>query len=193
MRKVNKENVPAFFSDFIKKENPEDWTDIAPIRERLRKYILDNEQQGYCAYTEVRIIKDESCHIDHFRTRNLYPQKTFEYRNLLVSCNSEDYGAKYKDKQIKEKTDYDFLVNPVENNPSDYMEYTFTGEMKAIDSEGRGIRTIHCFNLNERHLVNRRKNAIISLLSMKDYLTEDELVNAIGEFETMVRQLYRQG
>lgn len=39
--------------------------------------------------------------------------------------------------------------------------------------------------------VRRRKTAIINLFKMKEFLTEDEMVAAIGEFETMVRQLYR--
>ena len=112
---------------------------------------MENEQKGFCAYTEIKIQGSRNCHIDHFHTRNLFPTETFAYNNLLVSCNSEEYGAKYKDKQIRSKADYDFLM------------------------------------------VNRRKKAIINLNSMKDALTEDELVAAIGEFETMIRQLYRQG
>ena len=65
--------------------------------------------------------------------------------------------------------------------------------MEAIGENQKGIQTINYFNLNEQSLVNRRKRVIKNLGSMKDYLTEDELVAAIGEFETMIRQLYRQG
>ena len=123
----------------------------------------------------------------------LLKNETFAYNNLLVSCNSEEYGAKYKDKQIKSKADYTFLINPTVDAPSDYIEYTFTGEMEAIGENQKGIQTINYFNLNEQSLVNRRKRVIKNLGNMKDYLTEDELVAAIGEFETMIRQLYRQG
>ena len=41
-------------------------------------------------------------------------------------------------------------------------------------------------------LINRRKQAILSLIAIKETLNEDESVNAIGEFETMLRQLYRE-
>lgn len=192
MRNITKENPPAFFSDFIRKEHPKGWNDIAPIREKLRNHILEHEQQGYCAYTEIKITKE--CHIDHFYTRNLYPEKTFQYDNLLVSCNSENYGAKYKDKQIKGKADYDTLINPTTDNPADYLEYTFTGEVESLrEQDQRGTQTIQYFNLNERSLVNRRKRAIECLIAMKNDLKEDELVEAIGDFETMVRQLYKQG
>lgn len=55
MQRISKGNPPAFFSDFIKKEKPKDWNDVAPIREKLREYILENEQKGFCAYTEIKI------------------------------------------------------------------------------------------------------------------------------------------
>ena len=190
MKKIDKGEAPAFFTDFVKKERPKVWDDIAPIRSRLRKYILENEQQGYCAYTEIKINDDNDCHIDHYRTRNLFPEKTFEYQNLLVSCNVEEYGAKYKDKHVKGKSDYDTLVNPVEDNPADYMEYAFTGEVLPIDDNEKGMKAIAYFNLNQRSLLNRRKKAILNLKAMKGMLNEDELVEAIGEFETMLRQLY---
>ena len=192
MKHIQKGNVPAFFTDFMKKEKPKEWADTAPIRPQLREYILEHEQQGCCAYTEIRISGDKACHIDHYHTRNLFPNETFNYDNLLVSCNAENYGAKYKDKQVKVKADYDKLLNPATDVPSAYLEYTFMGEMLAIGGNERGAHTIEYFNLNERSLVNRRRNAVYCLQGMKNDLSEDEVVEAIGEFETMLRQLYKQ-
>ena len=192
MKHIQKGNAPAFFTDFLKKEKPKEWADPAPIRQQLREYILEHEQQGCCAYTEIRISEDKACHIDHYHTRNLFPDETFNYGNLLVSCNAENYGAKYKDKQVKGKADYDKLLNPATDVPSDYLKYTFMGELQAIGGNERGAHTIEYFNLNERSLVNRRRNAVYCLQSMQDELNEDEVVEAIGEFEGMLRQLYRQ-
>lgn len=93
---------------------------------------------------------------------------------------------------MKGKADYDKLLNPVTDVPSDYLEYTFMGEMRAIGENEHGVHTIEYFNLNERSLVNRRRNAVYCLQSMQDELNEDEVVEAIGEFEGMLRQLYRQ-
>ena len=150
MKHIHKLNAPEFFTDFVKKEKPKEWADTAPIRPQLREYILEHEQQGCCAYTEIRISGDKACHIDHYHTRNLFPDETFNYDNLLVSCNAENYGAKYKDKQVKGKADYDKLLNPATDVPSDYLEYTFMGEMLAIGGNERGAHTIEYFNLNER-------------------------------------------
>jgi len=190
MKQLLKRGVPDFFTKFIAKNDPGNWEDISPVRQELREHLL-KEQGNCCAYTEIRLAGNESCHIDHYYTRNLFPQKTFEYDNMLVSCNSEKYGAKYKDKQIKTVDDYNNLVNPVEDPPSDYLEFSFTGELIPTGGCVKGKKTISFFNLNEKTLIERRKTMVTCLLQMKNDLTEDEMVESIGGFETMTRQLYK--
>lgn len=192
MRKIDKEVAPEFFSDFITRNNPTDWSDIAPIRSRLREYILGKEQNGYCAYTTIKITDIAHCHIDHFYKRDLFPNRIFDYHNMLVSCNSENYGAKYKDKKVRSKEENKDLINPVSDNPAEYIEYTFTGEIVPINQNQRAKKTIEYFNLNSRSLVKRRKSVIYSFINMAKDFSEEELVEAIGEFEPMLRQLYNQ-
>lgn len=190
MKQIVKDVVPDFFNKFVSQKQPKTWEDASPVRKELRKHILQ-EHGNCCAYTEVRINGEENCHIDHYKTRNLFPEKTFEYENLLVSCNSEEYAAKYKDKQIRSKSDYDDLINPVKESPSDYIEFAFTGDVLPLEYSKKGENTISVFNLNEKSLLERRKTAALNVINMRAYLSEDELVIAIGEFEMMVRQLYK--
>lgn len=190
MKQLVKGETPGFLTKFIAHKQPKVWDDISPIRQQLRKHILE-EQNKFCAYTELRINTVDDCHIDHYHTRNLYPDETFEYSNMLVSCNSEEYGAKYKDKQVKIKEDYKELVNPVEDLPTDFIEFGLTGRANTVGDCTKGKQTISFFNLNEKSLVQRRKTVVANLLQMKDYLTEDEMVESLGEFETLVRQLYK--
>lgn len=191
MKRIEKQESPSFYSAYINKNKPKLWDDIAPIRTELRKQIWA-EQGGVCAYTEIRLPDpDKNCHIDHFRTRNLFPEKTFEYANLLVACNLEHCGAKYKDKQIKNKAEYTDLIDPSKEAASDYFDYRFTGKVKPEGESPKGERTIRIFNLNETKLVERRKEALFCLQSLME-LTLEETVGAIGEFETMVRQLYHE-
>lgn len=191
MKRLIKGETPDFLTKYLIHKQPKVWDDIRPIRQQLRKYILE-EQNHFCAYTELRLATVDDCHIDHYHTRNLFPDQTFKYDNLLASCNSEQYGAKYKDKCIKVKEDYKDLINPVEDAPSDFIEFAFTGRVEAVDGCVKGEQTVTSFNLNEKSLVERRKIAVDNLLQMKDYLTEDEMVDSLGEFETMVRQLYKE-
>lgn len=190
MKQIIKGSMPDFFSKFIAQNKPHAWEQTAPIRQQLRTYMLA-EQGNRCAYTEVRLDEKANCHIDHFQTRNLFPHKTFDYYNMMVSCNAEQYGAKFKDKQIKSKSDYNNLINPVEDNPSDHIEFAFTGDILPIDSSLKGEITITFFNLNEKSLLERRKTIALFVVQMKFYLSEDEMVEATGEFESMVRQLYK--
>lgn len=131
MKLIVKGSVPDFFVKFIAQQKPKTWNELNSIRKELRQHILE-EQGNCCAYTEVRLNGEESCHIDHYCTRNLFPERTFDYNNLLVSCNSEEYAAKYKDKQIKGKLDYDELINPIKDRPSDYIEFAFTGDVLPL-------------------------------------------------------------
>lgn len=189
MKRLIKDEVPDFLTKFILHRQPKIWEEIAPIRQQLREHILE-EQNNHCAYTELRIKMTDNCHIDHYHTRNLYPEETFRYANMLVSCNAEGYGAKYKDKQIKTKTDYNELINPVEEQPTEHLEFGLTGIVSPVMNSTKGKKTISCFNLNEKSLVERRKTAVECMLKMKDYLTEDDIVASLGEFDTMIRQLY---
>lgn len=190
MKQLTKGGTPEFFTKYILRNNPQHWEEISPIRQELREHIL-KEQGNCCAYTEIRIRESTNSHIDHYRTRNLFPQLTFDYHNMLVSCNSEEYGAKHKDKQIKATEDYDVLVDPVKEVPSDFIEFAYTGEVLSVGGSAKGEKTISFFNLNAKALVERRKTMATCMLQMKDYLTEEEIVESIGEFETMIRQLYK--
>ncbi|MDR2968935.1 MAG: TIGR02646 family protein [Tannerellaceae bacterium] len=182
---------PSFYTNYIRRQKPQQWDDIAPVRKDLRNHLW-SEQGGICAYTEIRLPgSDHNCHIDHYKTRHLFPELIFDYHNLLVSCNSENYGAKYKDKRIKSKKEYEYLVNPVDESFADHIEYAMSGELVAINGSAKGEYTITTFNLNGKSLIERRRIVIDCLRQMIDY-SEDDAVKDIGEFESMVHQLYHE-
>lgn len=190
MKKLDKKDAPLFFIQHVTKHAPKTWEDITQVRTALRKHIW--EEQGYCcAYTEIRLEPD-ACHIDHYRKRNLFPDLTFDYTNMLVACNAESYSAKHKDKKVTCKADYENLINPLVDNPSDYLKFTWTGAVCAVGQCKKGKQTIAYFNLNERSLQERRKTALLQMKTMlDDDLAEEDIVEAFGEFESMIRQLYK--
>jgi len=150
MKQINKKE-PEFYKLFLSENSPELWEKLSlKIGYNVRNYMLMEEQNFQCAYTELRIEPEES-HIDHFRKRSLFPELTFKWDNLLTSCNYEYYGAKYKDKHIK-KRHYSNLINPVTNNPELYFMYSFTGEILITDKNEDAKLTIDLFNLNDRSL-----------------------------------------
>ncbi len=114
MRKINKAE-PDFFTKYIKKQKPKNWEDIKEksFSFEVREYQLINEQNFQCAYTEILIddASEQYCHVEHFKKRDLFPKETFNWNNLFTCCNSEKYGAKYKDNSSKiRQEDYQYLV-----------------------------------------------------------------------------------
>ncbi len=185
---------PVFYTKFIHKNKPKVWFDLSKeIGDKTRKYMLDFEQNNQCAYTEKLIISENS-HIDHFKKQNFIRQGLFEinifcWNNLLTSCNNEFYGAKYKDKIIK-STEYKNLINPVIENPNDYLEYSTTGERLSKNNNKKGQTTINLLNLNDYELVSQRKTVAIQVKSMYKEFAVNEIIEFIGKFESFIKGIY---
>lgn len=164
MRKINKIPCPKFVNHLsrnkLNKFNIWNKLDLN-IKQKTRDYILKEEQKGLSAYTEKRIEKSKKLHIDHFHKRDLYPQQTFDWDNLLVDEKEKPYGADAKDKKIL-KCDYKWVINPVVDDPHQYFEYSANGEIIPKIGLGkyekkRAEKTIEIFNLNHSSLVDYRK------------------------------------
>lgn len=189
MRQIIK-SEPAEFSDFIRRERPTEWNDIAPIRENIRAHMLENEQNDQCAYTEIRIEKGKSySHIDHFRKQSIFPALKFSYSNLFTAHLAEDFGAKHKDDVVRSSSDYDNLLSPLAPDLSDHFTFDVaTGEIETSTIQGK--YTTDIFNLNHPTLVERRKIAALSAVTYKDQFPVEDTIEFIGEFENLIRYIY---
>jgi uncharacterized protein (TIGR02646 family) len=189
MKPISKKE-PPFYRDFIKQNSPTEWSDVSlSIGYELRMLMLMEEQNYQCAYTEIRVEPEDS-HIDHFRKQSLFQNLIFDWNNLLVSCNSEAYGAKCKDKKLKKREDYQFLINPVVDNPKDYFIYALTGDILVDEHDPKAVMTIDYFNLNDYALLEQRKQVIREIKEMYKQFTVDEFVKYIGKFESFIRSIY---
>lgn len=63
MRKINK-SEPDFYKGQIKNNKPRRWEDIQNKTD-IRLYMLCEEQNYQCAYTETRL-EPETSHTDHY-------------------------------------------------------------------------------------------------------------------------------
>jgi uncharacterized protein (TIGR02646 family) len=165
------------------------WEEISDIRRDLRKHILENEQDSLCVYCEKKIIADsKKSHIDHFRTRNLFPNLTLEYSNLLVSCNNPEHCAKYKDKKGLTQKQFDELLHPTQNI-EDVLEHTYIGEIDSKESKGKF--TIEALNLNYKSLIEERK-AIISNISAYIDFDMETLCDCLGGHKNLIKFLIKE-
>ncbi len=187
MRKINKGEPLASFSSFVERRKPTKWEDLHDepnLSYDMRLYMLCNEQNCLCGYSEIPLKPEkESSHIDHFVKREHDQSKIFDWDNFIVSTIDEDFGAKYKDNEYKiKKEEYQQIFNPVNDNMADYVEYYGDGQIepaKDIDEsyKEKVQKTIEVFNLNFRSLKERRKNLLMQLKSCKE--CDKELLSAM--------------
>ncbi len=192
MKKIDKKE-PRFYDEYIKSVKPETWSEMRDIKYRIRQYMLRQEQNQQCAYSEIRVNPDSNfSHIDHFLKQEWFKDSIFDYNNLFTSCNSEFFAAKHKDKTIGPK-DYENLINPTIEDPNDYFEYTMNGFIIPKNKDCvKATTTIRIFNLNHRTLTERRKEKILFLERWAQYYSKEMLMMEIGEFDSMVLDLYPQ-
>ncbi len=188
MFQVNK-SEPSFFIEAkskVKRPNESNaWSDenINNIREDLALYIL-NEQSSLCIYCE-KIVNDypKDCHIDHYKKRSFFPNETLNYENLLISCSNKNRCAKYKDMRIKEE-DYLKFIDPVIENPENFLEYTFYGELQPKGdlneiNKHKAVFTIEILNLNDKSLVEERKQVIVTFCYLASELNFlEQIINS---------------
>lgn len=182
MKKINKTQPTQDFIDFVKKKKPTDWRDCdANVRNNARDHMLLQEQYLLCGYTEI-YIDNEDCHIDHYVKRSLDNSKCYDWNNLIVAVNDEDFGAKYKDNgrnNIKSLVEYNNILNPIIDNGEDYFEYSLDGKIDSISSlTGNNLikadKTIEVFNLNHNSLKTRRNDISKLIIDLRKGQMDDE-------------------
>lgn len=167
MIKVDRSEKHSEFEAFRQKKRVNNWIDFSCPRSQYHILYKDCRRQllykqgGLSAYTEVPLEENKS-HIDHFRKRDLFPNLSFEWNNLIVDeIGVARYGAGHKDKIIKHIEDYELLINPVLEDPCEYLTYLVNGKIipkKNLNTEDKkkASFTIEAFNLNHPSLIMRR-------------------------------------
>lgn len=167
--------TPAFFSNYLKKEKPENWGKLdVVIKQQLRNHIKTEEQFNVDAYTQQNL-KTE--HIDHYKRKagHFFPQLCFDYENLFVANHNAAYGASYKDKIVK-KEDYEIMYNPALN--IDKFKFSSDGSISPLDAnDSKAKKTIEIFNLNDIVLKRRRQDIFRSADDMSKEIDKDEIIS----------------
>lgn len=201
MKKINKQKPCPSFEQFVSKKNPKRWEELHPkISSESRLYILCNEQDCLCGYSEI-VLEDSntSSHIDHYYMRDLFPQKTYDWNNLIVSTIDEDFGGKYKDNTYKiKKSDYPNIFNPVLEDMSQYIGYSGDGTMEPLNGISKKDydkvrKTIEVFNLNFKPLKDRRKALIFQLSVCKD-IAQEKILNMYSNqgFTSVIKWYFKR-
>ncbi len=151
-----------------------DWEHFNGHQKKKVRDALLTLQSNRCAYCEQRLHNISTPwenkwdgHIEHFRRKdpNFNPELTFVWQNLFYSCLTSATCGIRKDRFIKNKLEYDFMVDPCKDNPEDYFIFDHSGRISARSKLSKykmkkALFTIEAFNLNAPQLVNMRKNIL---------------------------------
>lgn len=133
------------------------------------RQLKSDEQHGFCGYCECRLadaqgtLPEGVAHIDHFYQKSRYPDKTYLWENLILSCKRNDSCGFFKDRQNAMSEE---LLNPVKDDPRDCFVYTwnkakgriFIRPMESLSEteQQKAQRTIEALNLNCDRLCQAR-------------------------------------
>jgi len=117
----------------------------------IRK-TLEIMYNSCCCYCEGKVGTQSYGQIEHLRPRVKFPELTYDWTNLHLSC--EICNGKKND-----KWDDDFpVIDPTVDDVNNMIRYnSITGEYEAVENNGRGSFTISVVDLNRASLCRRRR------------------------------------
>jgi len=128
MLKVNKKSEPEEFTKYKSKNKIINWDSFSTeIKQVLKQYLLEEQENRCCPYCEIEINLDKS-HIEHIKPKNTFPKLLSDYNNLIACCIENKRCGNSKANKWDE-----LFINPVTENPEDYFKYDIkTGKIIPI-------------------------------------------------------------
>ena len=186
MLKVNKKSEPEEFTKYKSKNKIINWDSFtAEIKQVLKQYLLEEQENSCCPYCEMEINLNDS-QIEHIKPKDKFPKLLADHDNLVACCLESKRCRNSKANKWDE-----LFINPVIENPEDYFEYDIkTGEITPIFKEGNRYEkakyTIDLLNLNDNRLCNIRRKYILEFSNYTKYNK-----NSLGDYPIKFPSLRR--
>ena len=218
MRYINKSNRCIVFDDFVaayKSRLRNDWDKFKKIkgggavRLALHQHLW-LEQKGLCGYCEQEVPKKTAIeeelksHLEHIRRQALFPQLTYHYENIIVSCEGFDltttgdqkraFCGHIKDRTVAGVKPYDetLFLNPTEiTDIETYFRYDSEGHIepnpsKNVYDQNRATYMINTLGLDHSVLNEMRKTQYDLWLEKQAIWTEEELADELSENQRLL-------
>lgn len=91
---------PAVLRDYLRQNPNGFWSD--PTFQLIRlaiRHQLNLEQAGLCVYCECLLNKEDG-HVEHIKSKDVYPQLTFAYNNVAHSCDGPNHCGHLKQNHV---------------------------------------------------------------------------------------------
>ena len=142
----------------------QNWGNVNDCKPAIRSALIVIQGER-CAYCEGPLF--DGRHIEHFRRKNPahFPELTFEWTNLFLSCQSQRHCGHFKDRPGAPQYNPDDLIKPDVDDPDEFFYFYSTGEVRVRNNMvgvqgGPAVETIRVFGLDDPALVGRRRKAV---------------------------------
>jgi uncharacterized protein (TIGR02646 family) len=138
---------------------------ISKYRHKEIRAALETMFHGKCAYCESKIGHVSDAHIEHYRPKSRFPDRTFDWDNLLLACGQCN-SARYKGEKFPDVHERGPFINPCEDAPEDHFTFQYDPKTKLANVYGktdRGKTTEELLGLNREALREYRSRQITRL------------------------------
>ena len=202
MQVINKNlsNEPDSFKAWkVKHPNATTWKSFTKnVKEKKELQDALLKEQGYlccyCCRSITNATKKEEPTVEHFELKALYPDKTFDYANLLVSCNAAKTCNKGRGEKILTlnpcKTE-DISQISFEEKTEEVAGKEITGFFVVSSNDIFNYEINNVLNLNEKHLLKDRTKKVVEKVE-EDIENYENLGLDPSELELKYTQKNRQ-
>lgn len=166
MQKITKGNEPPELQKWKRKNSGKRYADLSDCERRAIRRDCVREQFGLCAFCCVRITADaSSSHNAHLQSQSRFPQYSLDWTNIVASCQNEKSCGKHQEQDTPP-------LSPLMPECETELRFDVSGKVEGLTDRAR--ETIDLFNLNEKALCLKRRNAISDFLSINYYASRNE-------------------
>jgi uncharacterized protein (TIGR02646 family) len=116
--------------------------------------VLRSTQNDLCAYCEVALT--QSTRIDHFEPKKRGYRLTFDWNNLVLSCDAKDSCDNKKGGEFE-----NYWINPYSTDPAGMFKFYSDGQIEGQSTDAENI--IIDFALDCPNLEAKRKGVLKTL------------------------------
>ncbi|MBF2063549.1 MAG: TIGR02646 family protein [Calothrix sp. C42_A2020_038] len=190
MKYIQKNQQPQSLIDWNQRRGGQirDWKSFTKSVKNDVYQSLLKEQGFICAYCSRPITRND-CHIEHFRPKSVYKELTFEYTNLIASCQGEDEKKPRTPVHCGHKKgawfDEELMISPLDPNCETYFKYSGSGEIIAADGDKQAAAktTITKLALDIDKLRRLRRTAIDTVIQITEGLDDAEIQQLIHGYQ----------
>lgn len=184
------------------------WSKFKGKTELSRQLLA--QQYGLCCYSELNLTdlaieSNIGTHIEHEKPKRLFPDRTFDYGNLLLcALASEDLNSFSKERRFGGhyklgEYDEEKFVSPHDTNCRDYFIYSSgSGEISPnlalpLNQQEKAQETIKLLNLNAPFLKAERKQWLAEIeICLEPLLDASDLesIELLAEVELTLTERY---